>query len=264
MLPTSVLGIDWSGDLRTAHRKIWLCEVGARGVVRLERGRSRETLVAHLVEAYAGRSAVVIGFDFAFSFPDWFVRTHGGSGPAAWRAAAEHGERWLEARETPFWGRAGTRPDSARDQLRRTEEDAARVARARPSSVFQVAGNGSVGTGSIRGMPLLLTLREAGFAVWPFDAPRPDRPLVVEIWPRLAYGERVRKKRPAERLAWVDRHAPALAAEHRDAVARSDDAFDALAAALAMWRDRATFATLPTGDAPYDREGRIWSADPPA
>ena len=37
----------------------------------------------------------------------------------------------------------------------------------RPKSTFQIGGAGAVGTGSLRGMPHLLTLREAGCAVWP-------------------------------------------------------------------------------------------------
>ena len=38
-----------------------------------------------------------------------------------------------------------------------------------PKSIFQLAGPGAVGPGSLRGMPLLTTLRDRGFAVWPFD-----------------------------------------------------------------------------------------------
>ena len=52
-------------------------------------------------------------------------------------------------------------------------ERAARVRGIAPKSVFQIGGAGSVGTASLRGMPVLQRLREAGFAVWPFD--RPER-----------------------------------------------------------------------------------------
>ena len=44
-----ILAIDWSGDLRAAHRKIWLCEVAGGEVRRLENGRSREEIAEHLV-----------------------------------------------------------------------------------------------------------------------------------------------------------------------------------------------------------------------
>ena len=33
------VGIDWSGDRADARRKLWCCEVGPRGVARLENGR---------------------------------------------------------------------------------------------------------------------------------------------------------------------------------------------------------------------------------
>ena len=38
-------------------------------------------------------------------------------------------------------------------------------------SIFQLVGNGQVGAGSVRGMPLVARLRAAGLAIWPFDAP---------------------------------------------------------------------------------------------
>ena len=133
----------------------------------------------------------------------------------------------------------------------------------RPKSVFQVAGAGSVGTGSIRGMPFLRTLREAGFAVWPFDAPRGGEPLLLEIWPRLCYVEPLVKSSADGRAAWLARHAPSLAPAHRTAAERSDDAFDALASALALWQARDTLALLPPArDEREQLEGRIWV--PPA
>lgn len=72
------------------------------------------------------------------------------------------------------------------DDLRRTDREAPAIGGIRPKSVFQIGGAGAVGTGSLRGMPILKRLRDAGFAVWPFDAPR--WPCVVEIYPRLLTG----------------------------------------------------------------------------
>ena len=137
---------------------------------------------------------MVVGFDFCFSFPAWFVRDEHGvaSGPEFWRRVVEEGhvERWLMrgAEDRRFWGKPHKRPEEFSGEylhrmLRATDIDckiaalipeAERQARVRgitPKSVFQIGGSGSVGTASLRGFAVLLRLREAGFRVWPFDAP---------------------------------------------------------------------------------------------
>jgi len=122
-------------------------------------------------------------------------------------------------------------------------------------------GADQVGTGSVRGMPALARLATAGFAVWPFDAPRPGEPVAVEIWPRPLYAEPVVKSSAGARAAYLARHAPDVPDAFRAAAARSDDAFDALTAALAMWHRRDELATLgPAGDETERVEGRIWGA----
>ena len=258
------IAVDWSGAVKGAEQRIWLCEVDATGVVRLEDGRSREALVAHLCDEAEREPRLVVGLDFAFSFPDWFVRQHGDDAPAVWRAARGRGEEWLAAHAAPFWGRQHrARRDPSLEHFRETERAVGALTGIRPKSVFQVAGAGSVGTGSIRGMPLLLTLRDAGFAVWPFDAPRGGEPLLLEIWPRLCYVQPVVKSNADARAAWLARHVPDLAPAHRAAATRSDDAFDALASALALWYARDTLPALPPArDDRERREGRIWV--PPA
>lgn len=52
-------------------------------------------------------------------------------------------------------------------------------------------------------MPQLLRLREAGFAIWPFDPPGPRT--VVELYPRTAAARLARTAGPPSRHA---RHAP--------------------------------------------------------
>ena len=259
-----MLAVDWSGALAGSERRIWLCEVNAAGVARLEDGRSRDALVAHVCDEGARDPRLVAGFDFAFSFPAWFVQAQGGDAAGVWQAARGLGEEWLAAHTPPFWGRAGrARRDPALEHFRRTEREVGAQVGIRPKSTFQVAGAGSVGTGSIRGMPFLLALRDAGFAIWPFDAVRADAPLALEIWPRLCYGEPVVKARADSRRDWLARHAPELSPAHRAAAERSDDAFDALAAGLAMWEARGTFASLPPArDAQDALEGRIWEPAP--
>jgi hypothetical protein len=110
---------------------------------------------------------------------------------------------------------------------------------------------GAVGTGSLRGWPVLRRLREAGFAVWPFDPPR--LPAVVEIFPRLLTGPVVKSRRDARERYLASRAWPPEAAV-------SEDAFDAAVSALVMSAHTASLATLPAEpDAQMRREGRIWS-----
>ena len=84
---------------------------------------------------------------------------------------------------------------------------AERVKGITPKSVFQIGGSGSVGTASLRGMPMLLTLRKAGFRIWPFDSPAAGQPLVVEMYTRLNTGP-VHKSNPAARAAYLAASSP--------------------------------------------------------
>lgn len=262
-----ILAIDWSGAARGAERRIWLAEWDAArgGVVRLEDGRSREALVEHLCREVQRDPHVVIGLDFAFSFPAWFLAERSlATAPAAWALVAREGERWLADCPPPFWGRPGRPRPDVPDHFRRTERELAPVAGIRPKSVLQIGGAGAVGTGSLRGMPHLLALRAAGCAIWPFDPP--GFPLVVEIYPRLLTGP-VTKSSASHRGEWLATRtsdAPTLTARPEgDAMlahaARSEDAFDALASAMAMGRAARDFSALERHDDPRTLlEGIIW------
>jgi hypothetical protein len=254
-----VIAIDWSGALVGAARHIWLAEAVEPGrLVRLEAGRSRAEIATHLLTLLDAEPDTVVGLDFAFSFPGWFVRQLGvDSGPALWAHVAKCGDQWLAECAPPFWGRgARSRPLSANSQLRRTEQDVPRQAGIAPKSIFQIGGAGSVGTGSIRGMPLLRALHEAGAHVWPFDPP--GWPLIVEIYPRLFTGS-LAKTDASSRQRYIDQHLPKLAPLHRTLAATSDDAFDAAASALAMVEHSHAFAQLEQEQDPELRlEGRIW------
>ena len=71
------------------------------------------------------------------------------------------------------------------------------------------------------------------------------------------------KARATARAHWLARHAPDLSPAHRAAAEGSDDAFDALAAGLAMWAAHDALAALPPArDAQEALEGRIW--EPPS
>lgn len=265
-VPPRVVAVDWSGAKGAAEqrKKIWLCEVADGRVVRLEAGRDRAGVTAELAglvrAARDAEAPLAIGLDFAFSLPAWFLAREGcADAPALWARATERADAWLSCAEPPFWGRGGTKRDESVAAFRGAESEVAAAVGARPSSTFKLVGPDQVGAASIRGMATLTALREAGARVWPFDDAAPGAPVVVEIWPRAAYAERVVKSDAAARAAYLDRHAPALDAAMRADAERSDDAFDALAAALALWDDRATLAALPPARSAEERlEGRIW------
>ncbi|HSR25927.1 MAG TPA: hypothetical protein VLW53_20410, partial [Candidatus Eisenbacteria bacterium] len=186
-----------------------------------------------------------VGLDFAFSLPLWFLDRCGFEhGMAVPEAVAEG---WLRDCPPPFWCRYGRRRGSE-PQHRLTELEVAPNAR----SVFQIGGAGAVGTGSLRGFPLLRRLRAEGFAIWPFDPPR--LPAAVEIFPRLLTGPVV-KSRASERERHLrERRWPVGAAV-------TEDAFDAAVSALVMDRNAARLAALPAESDPViRREGRIWTA----
>ena len=255
------IAVDWSGSLSSARRCLWLAEARGSGLVRLACGFERDELVAHLIACARRDRHLVVGLDFAFSFPRWFVEQLGaGTAREVWERVARDGERWLDACPAPFWGRPFVpRPEilSRNSALRVTEADHVPVGGIGPKSVFQVGGAGTVGTGSLRGMPFLRDLQDAGFSIWPFDPPR--LPLVVEIYPRHLTG-RVHKSSAIARALYLQAHHAHESRELLDLAASSEDAFDAAVSALAMWRFASDFVALArTPRSPLDRlEGRIW------
>lgn len=217
--PARAVAVDWSGRLGPDQRRaIWLAASGPDGrVARLEHGRTREAVVDELVRLADDDPDLLVGLDFSFSFPAWFGSALGcASAPEVWDVVAERGEAWLASCEPPFWGRPGRRrPVLAGPALRATEQRLADRG-LRPCSTFQVGGAGAVGAGSIRGMPHLRRLRSHGFAVWPFDPP--VRPVVVEVWPRLALGPVVKASAAARREAVAALELPSEAASSADAL----------------------------------------------
>ncbi len=263
-----MVGIDWSGRLDAAgqRRHIWAGVWTEGEPVRLECGRTRAEIAAWLVELARQTPRMVVGFDFCFSYPAWFVRGEHGSasGPEFWQRVVEggHAERWLAAgcEDRRFWGKPHRRPaefsgESLHRMLRATDIDCKlaafiseaerreRVKGITPKSVFQIGGAGSVGTASLRGFAVLLRLRAAGFRVWPFDRPglglKRPAPLVVEMYTRLNTGA-VKKSNAQARAAYLlrkRREEAAYAALPRRVLQRarsSEDAFDALVSTVVM------------------------------
>ena len=255
MIAPRIIAVDWSGDLAGGARTIWLCEVAGGEVVRLESGRSRQAIVEELIRSAAANPSLVVGLDFAFAFPRWFAEKLGTPrSDELWRQVAQHGEEWLRACEPPFWGKPGRTKPAISAEFRRTEVVAAQRGSAQPKSVFQVGGAGSVGTGSIRGMPALLRLREAGFSIWPFDAP--SLPMVVEIYPRILTGAVVKSNGMARATYLATQHAQ-LTRPIMSLGANNEDAFDALVSGLVMSAHANDFTQL-FRDETDEIEGRIW------
>ncbi len=263
-----VIAIDWSGARRGAEKDIWLAEVADGHFARLEAGRGRDEVGRHLI-AEAGRDpALVVGFDFAFSLPAWFLDERDlTSAPGLWELVEREGEEWLRSYPPPFWGRKGTRRLASVELFRHTDRAVPSMGGVQPKSVFQISGPGTVGTGSLRGMPILRRLRGEGFAIWPFDAP--VRPLVVEIYPRLLTRE-VNKSSAIDRGMYLAARYPSLDARLRQIAEANESAFDAAVSALVMARHLDDLTALPAvTDRQILLEGLIWypgwrTADAPA
>jgi hypothetical protein len=254
------IAVDWSGARDRAAKTIWLAEVVDGRLVRLENGRSREQVADFLVAEAERDPAMVVGFDFAFSLPAWFLEERGLENVGElWELADREAEDWLSRCEPPFWGRPGKgRPDLGprRDHFRRTDTDVPNTGGIRPKSVFQIGGAGAVGTGSLRGMPILHRLTVEGFSVWPFGST--DLPLIVEIYPRVLTGA-VNKSSASERAAHLSRYRDELPQGLCGRAASSEDAFDAAVSALVMSRsfqDRVGLTASP--DRRTMLEGKIW------
>lgn len=284
-----VLAVDWSGAVHRPEDRIRVAEarvtsghgsvgrgpgahgprgsgsgadgsggVGGAELVDVDGGRDREAVVEHVLRI-AATGPVVVGLDFSFAFPAWFARSHGCVDVTdVWALAGRAGESWLRSCPPPFWGRPGTRrppPDPERPLWRRTEL-AAWADGLRPLSTFQVGGAGAVGTGSVRGMPLLTRLRGGGVAVWPFDDAGPAT--VLEVYPRAMTGPVVKSSEAARRaVAIAD---PGIPAELVDAVVATEDAFDAALTALGLARHLTALRSLPAAASDSDEaiEGAIW------
>ena len=258
-----VIAVDWSGNRAQAHKYLWLAEVQRGGdVLRLEAGRNRPELAEHLVQIVReAREPLTIGLDFGFSYPAWYIRHLGlNDAPGLWDHVAEHGEALLSDCEVPFWGRPGrarSPSDAMRMAFRRCERAVPRVGGRGPKSMFQIGGAGAVGTGSIRGMPLLARLSRAGARIWPYT-PAAGPCTVVEIYPRLLTGP-VFKSQSAARVAYMCDRYPALPPAIMTAVRASEDAFDAVVSALVMADSTADLSALPSeSDSELRIEGRIW------
>ena len=301
------VGIDWSGrvDLPGQRRHIWagVWTRSRSGKVRvqLEAGRTREEVADWLLALAGETPRMVVGIDCCFSFPAWFLSELGCATVFDfWRLVNDGaGERWLRrhavdspeamARDERFWGSPHKRParfagEGFRSMFRHADWDnkiaqalengdperAAKMKGITPKSPFQVGGSGSVGTGSLRAMPMLARLHAAGWRVWPFEdaalaaEESGPRPLLVEMYTRLMTGAvaksnaLARKQYLATKRSDDAMFAPVSRTVMREAEG-SEDAFDALVSTLEMVRHAGEFPRLrATRDAGLLLEGNTW------
>ena len=257
------IAVDWSGAQDPARQRaaMWLAEAEGGKLLRLEKDRTRDQIAALLMRIIQEHGDMAIGLDFAFSYPEWYLRERGliNAGDL-WQLAAKEGDTWLGGKAWPFWGRPGPYqkrpPDLGGNRQFRQTELALKGRGFHPKSVFQVYGAGAVGTGTVRGLPILADLQDAGAAIWPFDASK--LPMVIEIYPRVLIGHIVTNNSGA-RAEYLDLRFPSIDRELRQAMVVSADAFDAGVSALVMAGHTNSLSNLSQATDPTKQlEGEIW------
>ena len=263
-----VMAIDWSGRSGSDQRRfLWLAEAADGELVRLEGGRTRAELVELLITEADHDPNLIVGVDFAFSLPAWYLQERPLTPRQLWALLADEAltptmrqlglARWMNRPELPFWITGEAHARLAPEQMLRRTEQEVRVPGVQPKSVFQLVGAGQVGRGSLYGMAALHQLAGAGFRIWPFDPS--ELPLVVEIFPRVLTGP-VRKNSPSERGAYLG--SVPIRADLGRLAAASEDAFDAAISAVVMAARVEELQTLPRASG-FALEGRIWQPHDP-
>lgn len=258
MIPRYVIAVDWGGAVKGAELWAARVEVATGMVVALEQFQTRQAVIERVMSWVQTEPSTVVGFDFAFSAPDWFVLQSVPSASSAidfWPVVAEKADSWVTCSAPPFWGKAA-HPKKWPNILREYRKTELTMAK-RPTSIFQLVGRGQVGLGSIRGMPFLTDLVAAGCRVWPFQDVK--LPLIIEIWPSILKtnfkGSKSQLLASLTADPGVDLHKAAT----------SNDAYDALVSAVAMAHSFTTGVGLQqTVDRVELLEGKIWLPDAPA
>lgn len=211
--------VDWSatsGRTSPTPRKdaLWIGIATAAGTEAhyLRTRAEAEALIARLIdtEQAAGRR-LLIGFDFAFGYPEGFARrlTGQGSARAVWGWLADRitdadnvNNRFDVAAEVnarfgttgPFWACPANRTSphltatctAPAATLGLSDRRAADRGVKGAQSVWKLYTPGSVGSQSLTGLPVIHRLsRRPGTAVWPFDAIDSQPTVIAEIFPSL-------------------------------------------------------------------------------
>src|SRR3954454_3242474 len=102
-----VVGVDWSGRLSGEQVHLWMAE-GAVGsgtglVAGPLSGRTRVAVGDRLMALAESDPDLVVGLDFGFSFPAWFLEEQGiACVDELWNDVARL-EAWLAQCQPPFW-----------------------------------------------------------------------------------------------------------------------------------------------------------------
>ena len=258
------IAIDWSGAREPRiTAKIQVAEYDpANRVVSIVRspasstnGRwSRAELYEH-IRRWAENERVLIGFDFAFAYP-WCDQGGYFPGVPASPVDARHLWKTVERVCGPddnfygglFYRGCGSpyrefhlchdfRGANYQERYRATDQQAGRVAGHNPCSVFKCVGPNQVGPGSVAGMRFLHMIHLEQIAdIWPFDTTNvPNRPTVVEIYPRLflnhAVAHRGNRPIPGTVEELLERYGATLQGTPES---WTDDERDALVSAVGM------------------------------
>ena len=222
------IACDWSARStpKSGRDSLWLCRAryAADGTLvwELENPRTRQEatrlLRTWLVAGVEANERTLAGFDFSFGLPEI---AYAGLEVTDWRGYWEclhahivegsknENNRFAVARALnwraglpdggPFWGvppgaadahlRATKQPPHDSFPEYRTIETKLRSRKLRPFSMWQLLGNGSVGSQALVGIPVLQSLRTDPVLaphtrIWPFER-EPGSIVIAEVWPSL-------------------------------------------------------------------------------
>jgi hypothetical protein len=199
------IGVDWSGARGPRLPGLQVAELLAGGtkpdLIPCPDGSqwSRDAFVAWLIETSRTPQRILIGFDFAFSFPkkdrkQFFPGMPNGPSYAEdlWRCVELYCSNTESFYAVSFikntnYGRYFQGGDLFERRLRITDQRCHQSGLGCPESIFRLVGPTQVAKGSLAGMRVLNHLCQTmdNFSVWPFDSIPSSRPVVtaVEIYP---------------------------------------------------------------------------------
>jgi hypothetical protein len=184
------MAIDWSGRSGPDQRRaLWLAEAVDGELIRLEGGRTRAELTELLIAEADRDPNLIVGIDFAFSLPAWYLQERQLTARQLWALLADEAltpamrhlglTRWMNRPELPFWTTGEAHARLTPEQMFRRTEHEVQVPGVQPKSVFQLVGAGQVGRGSLARRRRLsdLALRPVRIAAGGGDLPPgPNRP----------------------------------------------------------------------------------------
>ena len=202
------VGVDWSGargpglpGLQVAMATAGRCPPRLVPPPDGRKNWTRGVFTDWLVETLSGNDRVLVGLDFAFSFPrrdtdEFFPGVPDPDAPSTafdlWRRVdkiCEDTEDFYagtfveDERYAPYF-QGG---DQYEHRLRMTDERCDQKGWGRPETVFKLVGPTQVGKGSLAGMRVLHHLRRevSRLCIWPFDRLPKSRSVavVVEVYP---------------------------------------------------------------------------------